>query len=249
MAEQTGVYPSSDFCRLFSKKRQKKCDILLTVFGKIPIAQKNQKESPTVNDTTGEIHLKIQNVSLLPFTRFRPRSAFILFIDFRTAECKLRRIFRPGVIDVKRIARVPADVIFVARRTFDFQIAEHNCIGFIRNGSSGFINGKTIHVFIVTRLFAFHLVYASAPCAVFGHKTQYRAQDAIAKRRVQGGYLLLYALEPKFMLFLRSETISSACKTKILRKPDEPILIHIATPPNALPRVNILHPFDILFFK
>ena len=48
---QTGVYPFSDFCRLSPKKRQKKCGILLTVFGKIPIAQKNQKESRTVNDT------------------------------------------------------------------------------------------------------------------------------------------------------------------------------------------------------
>ena len=39
----SGVYPFFDFCLLSPKKRQKKCGILLTVFGRIPIAKNNQK--------------------------------------------------------------------------------------------------------------------------------------------------------------------------------------------------------------
>ena len=41
----SGVYPFFELWRCSSKKAKKKCDILLTVFGRIPIAQKTTKRN------------------------------------------------------------------------------------------------------------------------------------------------------------------------------------------------------------
>ena len=66
---------------LFQKRQKKKCDILLTVFGRIPIAQKNnQKECRAVNGTKIALKAKVQLANFMGkvFTHFsKPTRRFI----------------------------------------------------------------------------------------------------------------------------------------------------------------------------
>jgi hypothetical protein len=78
---QSGVYPFFELWRCSSKNDKKKCDILLTVFGRIPIAQKNnQKECRAVNGTKIALKAKVQLANFMGkvFTHFsKPTRRFI----------------------------------------------------------------------------------------------------------------------------------------------------------------------------